>query len=119
MTREEYAQIAAECKALADEKMKAVAGEGSDVVLFNTLGFARNDLAVLPEGVVNGLEGFAAQEARRQSVQPHSVRTLQRYGQRKNRHCPQKRMLPSPLRKKTAATLWKLRSIPFALMKTA
>ena len=62
VTREEYAQIAAECKALADEKMKAVAGEGSDVVLFNTLGFARNDLAVLPEGV-SGLEGFAAQEA--------------------------------------------------------
>ncbi|HEX2925881.1 MAG TPA: alpha-mannosidase [Ruminiclostridium sp.] len=48
-TKIEYAQLAADAGELVKERLHALAGKGNEVVLFNTLGFERNDVVQLGE----------------------------------------------------------------------
>ena len=51
VTKREYEQIAEEGSALLKAREEAVAGAGDGVTVFNTLGFPRNSLTILPAGV--------------------------------------------------------------------
>lgn len=51
VTKEEYAQLAADLKEMIGERLKLLAGEGDGVTIVNTLGHTRSALAALPEGV--------------------------------------------------------------------
>lgn len=57
-TRIEYAEIAARTDELMKQRMAAIAGKGEAVVLFNTLGFERDDVVLLGEldatGIMDG-----------------------------------------------------------------
>jgi alpha-mannosidase len=46
-TKREYEDLAAEANALIDQRLAQLAGEGSGVTVFNTLGFDRDDVVVL------------------------------------------------------------------------
>ena len=52
MTKREYEQVAEEGGRLLKERKEAVAGAGDGVTVFNTLGFTRRSLTVLPGGDV-------------------------------------------------------------------
>lgn len=47
VTREEYAQLAEQLDAMTEERIKAIAGSGEAVTIFNTTGKERDDVAVL------------------------------------------------------------------------
>lgn len=47
VTREEYAQLAEQLTAMTEERIKAIAGTGEAVTIFNTTGKERDDVAVL------------------------------------------------------------------------
>lgn len=47
VTREEYAQLAEQLDAMTEERIKAIAGTGEAVTIFNTTGKERDDVAVL------------------------------------------------------------------------
>ncbi len=49
VTKAEYAAIAEQMAALTDERIRALAGEGDSVMLFNTTGAPRNDVVLLGE----------------------------------------------------------------------
>lgn len=51
VTKREYEQLAEEGGRLLKERKEAVAGAGDGVTVFNTLGFTRSSLTVLPDGV--------------------------------------------------------------------
>ena len=51
VTKREYEQVAEEGGRLLKERKEAVAGAGDGVTVFNTLGFTRSSLTVLPDGV--------------------------------------------------------------------
>lgn len=54
-TKKEYQQIAQQVQKLAAERLEALAGQGQAVVLFNTLGFERDDVVVLNGIKTDGL----------------------------------------------------------------
>src|SRR5699024_10353253 len=47
VTRKEYAQMEAQIAALRDERLAALAPAGEGITVFNTTGFARNDVVAL------------------------------------------------------------------------
>lgn len=47
VTKEEYAQLAEQLDAMTEERIKAIAGTGEAVTIFNTTGKERDDVAVL------------------------------------------------------------------------
>lgn len=47
VTKEEYAQLAEQLTAMTEERIKAIAGTGEAVTIFNTTGKERDDVAVL------------------------------------------------------------------------
>lgn len=47
VTKEEYAQLAEQLTAMTEERIKAIAGSGEAVTIFNTTGKERDDVAVL------------------------------------------------------------------------
>lgn len=49
VTKAEYAAIAAQMAALSEQRMRALAGEGESVTLFNTTGTERDDVVLLGE----------------------------------------------------------------------
>ena len=53
VTKREYEQVAEEGGRLLRERKEAVAGAGDGVTVFNTLGFTRRSLTVLPDGVTS------------------------------------------------------------------
>lgn len=53
VTKREYEQVAEEGGRLLKERKEAVAGAGDGVTVFNTLGFTRRSLTVLPDGVTS------------------------------------------------------------------
>ena len=53
VTKREYEQLAEEGGRLLRERKEAVAGAGDGVTVFNTLGFTRRSLTVLPDGVTS------------------------------------------------------------------
>ena len=53
VTKREYEQLAEEGGRLLKERKEAVAGAGDGVTVFNTLGFTRRSLTVLPDGVTS------------------------------------------------------------------
>ena len=53
VTKREYEQLAEEGGRLLKERKEAVAGAGDGVTVFNTLGFTRRSLTVLPDGVIS------------------------------------------------------------------
>lgn len=53
VTKREYEQVAEEGGRLLKERKEAVAGAGDGVTVFNTLGFTRRSLTVLPAGVTS------------------------------------------------------------------
>lgn len=53
VTKREYEQVAEEGGRLLRERKEAVAGAGDGVTVFNTLGFTRRSLTVLPDGVIS------------------------------------------------------------------
>ncbi|MCR5823437.1 MAG: alpha-mannosidase [Lachnospiraceae bacterium] len=66
VTKVEYAELAKEIKELFEERTDAVIGHGNDTVLFNTLGFDRNDIVTftgdVPEAFTDGKETYAVQK---------------------------------------------------------
>ena len=55
VTREEYAAVAEKLAALTDERLAALTPEGDGVTVFNTTGFARNDVVTLPDATAEAL----------------------------------------------------------------
>ena len=53
VTKREYEQVAEEGGRLLKQRKEAVAGAGDGVTVFNTLGFTRRSLTVLPDGVTS------------------------------------------------------------------
>ncbi len=49
VTKKEYEEVLAEAEELKNRCLKALTGEGEGITVFNTLGFERDDLVVLPK----------------------------------------------------------------------
>ncbi len=49
VTKEEYAQLKEEIEKLSDDRIKALSGQGDQLMVFNTTGSLRNDVALLGE----------------------------------------------------------------------
>ena len=47
MTKEEYAQLKEQMDELTEKRLEVLAGEGNDVMVFNTTGILRDDVAYL------------------------------------------------------------------------
>lgn len=67
VTKKEYQQIRERGEQLLEERMKALAGAGNALTIFNTLGFERSDLVRIP-GRHKGY--LTAEDGRRRPVQP-------------------------------------------------
>lgn len=50
VTRKEYEELLCNAHSLERERLKALAGDGDGITVFNTLGFERDDVVVLPDG---------------------------------------------------------------------
>lgn len=55
VTKKEYAEVAAQGKALIEERLKALTGSGDAVTVYNTLGFTRDDVVLLPANTAEAL----------------------------------------------------------------
>lgn len=55
VTKAEYQELTAQREKLALERMKALAGEGRGITIFNTTGKLRNDIVVLPDMTAEAL----------------------------------------------------------------
>ncbi len=66
VTKVEYEEIAKEIKTLEDERTACVVGQGNDTVLFNTLGFDRDDVVTftgeVPEAFAYGNDVYPVQK---------------------------------------------------------
>jgi alpha-mannosidase len=55
VTRQEYAALQEEVSSLIGQRLRAVAGEGAGITVFNTLGFDRSDIVCLGDITASGL----------------------------------------------------------------